>query len=76
MEKQKPKIGSHRGYGIHRLGRRNLIAPDPSPKVCRQSILTNCEHLVLSSSSFTKKLIFFKLSIGGISKVIFASSNR
>ena len=30
-------LDSHRGNDIHRLGRRNLVASDSSPKVCRQS---------------------------------------
>ena len=55
------RFGFHRGDHICRLGRRNLIALDSSPKVCRQSIPTDCPHSVLSSSSFLEWVIF-KLS--------------
>ena len=48
-------LGSHRGDDIHRLGRRNLVASDSSPKVCRQSFPTTCAHSVLNSSSSTKR---------------------
>ena len=46
-------LGSHRGDDIHRLGRRNLVASDSSPKVCRQSIPTSCMHS-------SKLIVFFK----------------
>ena len=59
-------LASHRGDDIHRLGRRNLVASDSSPKVCRQSILTNCTHSVLNSHLLQKAFI----SIDDISKVI------
>ena len=58
-------IGFHRGDDIHRLGRRNLVASDSSPKGRRQSIPTTCRHSVLNS--FRQKGF---ISIGGISKVI------
>ena len=48
-------LGSHRGDDIHRLGRRNLAAPDSAPKFCHQSITTTCAHSVLNSSSSVKR---------------------
>ena len=60
-------LGSHRGDDIHRLGQRNLVASDSSPKVRRQSIPTTFAHSVLNSSSSTKRLY---ISTGDISKVI------
>ena len=48
-------LGSHRGDDIHRLGRRNLVASDSSPKLRFQSIPTTCTHSVLNSSSSTKR---------------------
>ena len=44
-----------RGDDIHRLGRRNLVASDSSPKVHRQSIPTTCANSILNSSSSTKR---------------------
>ena len=60
-------LGSHRSDDIHRLGRRNLVASDSSPKVRCQSISTTCVHSVLNSL-FSPKQFF--ISIGDISKVI------
>ena len=48
-------LASHRGDDIHRLGRRNLVASDLSPKVRCQSIPMTCAHSVLKSSSSTKE---------------------
>ena len=59
-------LGSHRGDDIHRLGRRNLVASDSSPKVRRKSISTTCAHLVLNLSSSTGSFI----STGDISKAV------
>ena len=59
-------LGSHHSDDFHRLGRRNLVAWDSSPKVRCQSIPTTCAHSVLNSSSSTKRFI----RIGDISKVI------
>ena len=55
------KLGSHRGDHICRLGRRNLIASDSSPKVRRRSIPTNGPHSVLNSSPF-RRWVFLKFS--------------
>ena len=55
------KLGSHHGDHICRLGRQNLFASDSSPKVCRQSIPTNCPLSVLSSSPFIR-WVFLKFS--------------
>ena len=59
-------LGSHRGDDIHRLGRRNLVASDSSPKARRQSISTNCAHSVLNLSSSTGSFI----STGDISNAV------
>ena len=48
-------LGSHRGGDIHRLGRRNLVASDSTPKVHRQSIPTTHAPSVLNSSSSPKR---------------------
>ena len=55
------RLGSHRGDHICRLGWRNLIALDSSPKVRRQSIPTNCPRSVLRSTPFIR-WFFIKLS--------------
>ena len=55
------KLGSHRDDHNCQLVRRNLITSDSSPKVRRQSILTNCAHSMLSSSPYIKCWFFSSL---------------
>ena len=49
-------LSSHRADDIRRLGRRNLVASDSSPKVRCHSISTNFAYSVLNLSSSTERL--------------------
>ena len=53
------KPGFHRGDHICRLGKQNLIASDSMPKVCHQSLPTNCAYSKLNSSIAIYKISFF-----------------
>ena len=52
------QLGFHSGNDIHHLGRRNLIAPDSSPKVRRQSILTATANIQCKALRLVKKSCF------------------